>query len=107
MIIKTKIPGFNGIRANTLFSNGIGRTDDLWKIEWFRTHGYTIEDESLNAPEETPAIKPLELMTIDELKEYMKSIGKGGYIGNTRDREKLLEKAKAMKAEFENETVKE
>lgn len=115
MIIRTKVPGFTGIRAGVPFCAGEGHTDDPHLINWFKTHGYTVIDEAVNAPEPEPEIEPelsLDDMSLDQLKEWMKSIGKGGYIGNIKDRDKLLEKAKTFAEELEtneteNETEKE
>lgn len=45
-IIKTKIPNFTGYRASVFFKHGVGSTNDEHLIDWFRTHGYTIETEN-------------------------------------------------------------
>lgn len=35
---------YNGISANVTFVNGVGETDRPHLIEWFRKHGYGIEE---------------------------------------------------------------
>lgn len=46
---------YNGISASVPFVEGVGKTADSHLIEWFRTHGYEVEEEELSeAPEEKP-----------------------------------------------------
>jgi len=37
-------PQYCGISATVTFVNGVGETDDLRLIEWFKTHGYQVEN---------------------------------------------------------------
>jgi hypothetical protein len=60
---------YTGVSAGVTFINGIGETSDPHLLEWFREHGYTVEDEPLVEP------KPLEKMTVAELKEYAEQHG--------------------------------
>ncbi len=92
-IIRTKVPNFNGYRASVLFVNGVGRTNDSRLIEWFRSHGYTVETEV------TPKVEPkkptaLEDMTPDQLRTLAKA--RGVVVGNTKDKEKLIDKLKEV-----------
>jgi hypothetical protein len=93
-LIKTKIPNFNGYRASVLFKNGVGTTNDTRLIEWFRTHGYTVETEVAPNPvvEDTP--KELESLGVDELKTIAKN--RGVFVGNTKDRDKLIAKLREV-----------
>lgn len=34
---------YTGISASVPFCGGVGETDDPYLIEWFRSHGYTLE----------------------------------------------------------------
>lgn len=34
---------YTGISAGVAFSNGVGETEDKRLIEWFHSHGYTVE----------------------------------------------------------------
>ena len=92
-IIRTKVPNFNGYRASVLFSNGVGRTNDTRLIEWFRSHGYTVETESKPKTENKKPVT-LESMTPDELRALAKA--KGVYVGNTKDKDKLIDKLKEV-----------
>lgn len=93
-IIRTKVPKFNGYRASVLFVNGVGRTNDTRLIEWFRNHGYTVESDVTVKAE--PVKKPvnLETMTPDELRTLAKE--RGVFVGNTKDKEKLIDKLKEV-----------
>lgn len=102
-LIKTKVPHFNGYRASVLFRNGIGRTDDTRLIAWFRNNGYIVETERtdevvelVKEPEpvqelERP-VKPLEQMTVEELRATAKR--NGILLGTLKNREKLIERLK-------------
>lgn len=35
---------YTGISASVPFCNGTGETDDSHLIEWFKEHGYTVEE---------------------------------------------------------------
>lgn len=35
---------YTGISASVPFCNGMGETDDPHLIEWFKEHGYTVEE---------------------------------------------------------------
>lgn len=98
-VIKTKIPRFTGIRANVQFTNGVGYTDNQHLIDWFSSHGYIVENEQITekvTEKVTEKPKSLEDMSVDELKEYLRSMGKGTYIGNTKDKDKLISRIKSL-----------
>lgn len=90
-IIKTKVPAFNGYRASVLFRNGVGQTNDTRLIEWFRTHGYTVEDVEDVKPSEP--VNDIETMNYTELKKVAKS--RGVAVGNA-SRDKLIAKLKEV-----------
>lgn len=92
-IIRTKVPNFNGYRASVLFVNGVGRTNDTRLIEWFDSHGYTVETEATTKVE-PPKHVSLEDMTPDELRALAKA--RGVVVGNTKDKEKLIDKLKEV-----------
>lgn len=94
-IIKTKVSNFNGYRASVLFRNGVGSTNDTRLIEWFRTHGYIVED-AIDKPVDKALEKKnkYEDMSLNELKTLAKE--RGVVIGNTKDKNKLLEKLKEV-----------
>ena len=103
MKIYAPVKSTNGVYASVRFVNGVGETDNPRLIEWFRSHGYTIEKPVEN--HENPIEKLLEEcdelsekvtpnfedMTPNELREWAKSNGFGGKIKNIRNKEKLIE----------------
>ena len=88
-VIKTKDTRFTGYRANVMFRNGVGRTDDKHLIEWFKQHGYVVETD-----ENEPKPKKPDEMSSAELKALLKENGVS--VGNTKDKDKLLEKLKEV-----------
>lgn len=108
----------NGVYASVLFVDGVGETDNPNLIDWFRTHGYTLEKsehhiEIVEKCEKTPVethdlcdeitpnlviepvndqIKPnFDEMTPNEIRQWAIENGYGSKIRNTRNKEKLLE----------------
>lgn len=45
MKIYSKNKNYTGVSASVSFCNGRGETDDPYLIEWFRSHGYRVEEE--------------------------------------------------------------
>lgn len=95
----------NGVYASVMFVDGVGETDRPHLIEWFRTHGYTLEKcekVSENSPEkcdedllrdltEMVVAPDFEAMTPNELRQWAIENGYGTKIRNTRNKAKLLE----------------
>lgn len=52
--IQTKVPGYNGVSAGIQFRDGVGETNDAWRIQWFKDHGYSVGADS------TDAVDPIE-----------------------------------------------
>ena len=103
MKIYAPVKDTNGVRASVRFVNGVGETDDPHLIEWFRSHGYRVEetaptnlviepqnDEIEVVDDEVEAVN-FEDMTPNELRELAKANGKGHLIKNIRNKEKLIE----------------
>lgn len=101
MKIYAPVKDATGTWCSVRFHKGVGETDDPRLIEWFKSHGYKIEetkvadvgnimDEVLEIAEEVPE-KTLEEMNPNELREWMKTNGYGSKIKNIRNKEKLLE----------------
>lgn len=102
MKIYAPVKDTNGVYASVLFVNGVGETDDIHLIEWFRNHGYKVplEDSSKKCDnlsnnslekrekDETPDFTS---MTPDELRDWMREHGYGAKIKNTKNKDKLLE----------------
>lgn len=56
--IHTIVEGYTGVRASVPFVNGTGETDDPHLIEWFREHGYRVEEEPDVKVEAEPVKRP-------------------------------------------------
>lgn len=106
MKIYAPVKDANGIYASVRFVNGVGETNNLALIEWFRKHGYRVEDTKDQIADNGKKVeidevvvekvadtgKPdFESMTSDEIRTWAKENGLGGIIKNTRNKEKLLE----------------
>lgn len=37
---------YNGISASVTFVNGVGETNNPQLIDWFKSHGYTVEEDA-------------------------------------------------------------
>lgn len=110
MKIYAPIKDTNGVYASVRFVNGVGETDKPHLIEWFKNHGYSVEEcdismeethekcdisiveteevEMMGYPEREP---DFDAMTPNELREWAKANGYGGKIKNIRNKEKLIE----------------
>lgn len=104
MKIYAPVKDTNGVHASVRFVNGVGETDNPHLIEWFRLHGYRVEDSNLviepqndqiemendeiKTDDETPNFED---MTPNELRDWAKANGFGGKIKNIRNKEKLIE----------------
>lgn len=87
----------NGTWASVRFVNGVGETDNPRLIEWFKNHGYRIEEtvekreDFIETALEQCDEPDFEAMTPNQLREWMREHGYGSKIKNTRNKEKLLE----------------
>ena len=95
MKIYTPVKNATGTWCTVRFVNGIGETNDPHLIEWFRNHGYRMEESVVSKPIiETlneMAEPDFESMTPIELREWAKANGLGSKIKNIRTKDKLLE----------------
>ena len=112
MKIYAPVKDANGVYASVRFVNGVGETDKPHLIEWFKNHGYSVEncDISMEETQEKCDISNVEIeveevemmgyperepdfdtMTPNELREWAKGNGYGGKIKNIRNKEKLIE----------------
>ena len=53
MKIKSPNKDYTGVSASVPFCNGVGETEDPYLIQWFKDHGYEVEETSEKA--EKPA----------------------------------------------------
>lgn len=96
MKIYAPVKDFNGWRNTVRFTKGVGETDDLSVIEWFKSNGYILENCDTNIP--VPVEKcdesnepDFDSMTPNEIREWMKMNGYAAKMKNIRSKEKLLE----------------
>ena len=52
--IKSPNKDYTGVSASVAFAAGVGYTDNPKLIAWFKDHGYTVEDEPVDLPENDP-----------------------------------------------------
>ena len=87
MKIYTPVKGASGIYANTLFTNGVGETDNPGAIAYFRAHGYKVVEESGAGAESAP---DFDSMTGDEIRAWARENGLADKVKNYRNKERLL-----------------
>lgn len=60
MKIKSPNKDYTGVSASVPFCNGVGETEDPYLIQWFKEHGYEVEETLEKASEEAEkAEKPV------------------------------------------------
>lgn len=60
MKIKSPNKDYTGVSASVPFCNGVGETEDSHLIQWFKEHGYEVEETLEKASEEAEkAEKPV------------------------------------------------
>ena len=103
MKIYAPVKNATGTWATVRFINGVGETDNQYLIQWFKKHGYRVEEEIQfdnlvendqieTKNDQIESTEPdFEAMTPLELREWGKANGYGSVIRNTRNKEKLLE----------------
>ncbi len=74
MKIYSREKDYTGVSASVPFCNGCGETDDPHLIDWFRTHGYTV-NEPAEVLVEKPAEEPVEEPVEEPPKKAAKSKG--------------------------------
>lgn len=106
MKIYAPVTDANGIWATVQFINGVGETDNPKLIEWFKQHGYTVEESTVETVQfsQEPKNDEIEIVNDEiennepdfdamnpiELREWMRANGYASKMKNTRDKEKLL-----------------
>lgn len=53
--ITAPVAEFTGKRGSVAFVDGVGETDDVNMLTYFKRHGYTVEDEAPVEPAAEPA----------------------------------------------------
>ena len=59
MAVKIYAPNedYSGSSAGVTFVNGVGETDNSHLIEWFKEHGYKVDEESNDSEEKSKKSK--------------------------------------------------
>lgn len=101
MKIYAPIENVNGVYASVMFKNSVGETNNPALIEWFKSHGYRVEESTKVQSEdiltkiveqvETQTEPDFKSMTPLELRDWMRENGYASEIKNIRNKEKLLE----------------
>ena len=52
MKIKSPNKDYTGVSASVPFCNGVGETEDPYLIQWFKDHGYKVEETPEQASKE-------------------------------------------------------
>lgn len=117
MIIKTPVPDWSGYVRGIYFSRGVAECHDEVAIEWFKSHGYVLEESNNDKREVTTAptqetvapqkrtyeenilatpsnwkepLPNLSMFSVEELREFM--LRSGVSPGRTMSRSRLLQK---------------
>jgi len=98
-----------GVWATVRFVDGVGETDDLHLIEWFKQNGYRVEESvhqnkvvgtkpyTADRIDYTSQDLEFDKMTPNQIREWLKLHGMGKEMKNIRNKEKLLEMVKQVK----------
>lgn len=96
--IKSPVSNFDGYRCGVFFHAGEATVDNRYLIEWFRDHGYAIENDTVNIPKNSDGTLDLhpdfDNMSLEELRAYAKQINRGVLLTGIRDRAKAAAKLK-------------
>lgn len=68
---------YNGVTASVPFTNGVGFSSNPYLLDWFKEHGYKVEDDIAEAKSE--ANTDISQLSYEELKTLAKDKGVDGY----------------------------
>lgn len=100
MKIYAPVSDANGVWASVLFVNGVGETNVPHLIEYFKSHGYKVEDNEYLAQELKCKLKEsnenieypdFDTMNVYQIRDWAKEHGYGFLIGNLKNKEKLID----------------
>ena len=57
--VKAPNKNYAGVSAGVVFENGVGHTDEPYILDWFRSHGYEVEENAGNTAKESEPEKPV------------------------------------------------
>ncbi|KAB1647476.1 hypothetical protein F8O06_02750 [Pseudoclavibacter sp. CFCC 14310] len=85
--IATPVEGFTGHVAGVAFENGIGETDSLAALAYFRRQGYTVVQDEAEEPA-LPEGDPSDKWTVGQLTAY--AAAHGVDLGDAKKKDELL-----------------
>ena len=88
---------YNGVTASVPFTNGVGFSSDPYLLDWFKEHGYEVEDDITEVEDDITEAKSeantdISQLSYDELKSLAKDKGIDGY--HKMKKEELLDALK-------------
>ena len=73
---------YNGVTASVPFTNGVGFSSNSYLLDWFKEHGYKVEDDIAEddiAEAKSEANTDISQLSYEELKSLAKDKGVDGY----------------------------
>lgn len=73
---------YNGVTASVPFTNGVGFSSNPYLLDWFKEHGYKVEDDIVEddiAEAKSEANTDISQLSYEELKSLAKDKGVDGY----------------------------
>ena len=63
---------YDGISASVAFTRGVGESENPALLDWFKSHGYTVEEPQEEKKQDPPTKEPgkLDGMDAEQLKAY-------------------------------------
>nr|DAK77433.1 MAG TPA: 50S ribosomal protein L20 [Caudoviricetes sp.] len=83
---------YNGVTASVPFTNGVGFSSNPYLLDWFKEHGYEVEEEDDIAEAKSEANTDISQLSYEELKSLAKDKGVDGY--HKMKKEELLDALK-------------
>jgi hypothetical protein len=86
---------YNGVTASVPFTNGVGFSSNPYLLDWFKEHGYKVEDDIVEddiAEAKSEANTDISQLSYEELKSLAKDKGVDGY--HKMKKEELLDALK-------------
>lgn len=86
--VHTPTEDVTAVIAGVAFTCGVGETDDEHALNYFRRHGYRIENEDTPTEVTIPDGDPAESWKVDQLKAYAKR--EGITLGDAKNKPDIL-----------------
>ena len=90
---------YTGESASVTFVKGVGETSDVYLIEWFRTHGYTVTEDE--ATEVQPEVQPVASETAETEEDPAADVETEEQADETQEKPKRTRSSRAKAADAE------